>query len=161
MAYRLTNCRKCRRISILSSGERLCRRCLSARAELAERIEQAMDRHGVYDLEELASLVEEPVEEVTAAVDATAYLRHLIAIDRTCKVCRREPAQEGSVYCLGCRLSLNRGLNRAVADVRRRIIPPPIVARHASVDVSGALERKRRRLGTVHGRLTPRNRWSG
>lgn len=163
MAFELSKCLDCGKLFALRSGKTRCVACATYRVQQELLVEKAASGDHKRPVEEIAEATGLSVEDVREIVRSSAGLGKLVDMGDICAKCGRQPAQQGSEFCLDCRLELNKSLgeirddlaDRAKAERATQALRP-----ERSGNVVSAINRKRQRAGHTRFDPTPKGRYT-
>ena len=164
MADKQTRCKRCGKIVATQEGTPICVRCKDKYMEDGARVREAIDQHGLKTHEDIAAFAGVTPDEVEALLDDPVATKRRVVEERTCARCKERPAQNRSVYCLTCRMELNKAFGdaaRTLAQViEREMTRKPVYEKAKPTSVASTLDRKRGRSTISKLDPTPHNRYS-
>ena len=166
-ASKLARCTRCTRLFAETPDEDglLCETCHERRLGCLELIREAIVRWNLHDIQDIASFAGLSLRDTEEALKSNPQLAGKLDEHPRCKKCHKEPAQEGSDYCLPCRLMLNKAIGAALRETTHHV--EEITQRHkemnsrARLEVDKLLGSKRHSTRSGRGGFSPKNRWSG
>jgi hypothetical protein len=138
--------------------------CGEERLNRRELIEEAVERWNLKEPEEIAAFAGITIEEAKDIIRESSLLKRQIDTRTPCKMCKKEPAQVGSDFCLQCRMMLNHAFGLAASDMAERAEEASAQQRSPLSntkyrDVFSALEQKRNHAPGAR-RFTPKGRYT-
>lgn len=148
MAIEKARCHDCG-VQFESIGDSRCEACRKKRERLLGLIGNAVER-GASNVRDIAKNTGFSRSEVAKTIQSSHYLSHVANSDEICTQCRERFAQQGSLYCLACRLALHKSLGDAATATRdgEKKRPKKPEDRMKSLTTTDALREKRRRTGS-------------
>lgn len=152
-------CHDCGAAFVPDPGESRCAACRRKREKLAGLIGGAVER-GQRNIDDIARSTGLSPRQVSKTLQTSNYLRHAAESNETCVQCGERPAQQGSPFCLACRLALYKSLGDAASETERNQKGKKKRAKSGmeSGSTMAALSEKRRKTGSHRFNPAPSQR---
>ncbi len=157
MGDKMRNCAQCGKIFVPEAPEIYCADCTYSNVQIAEMIDDAIEKHGKRSPTEIADFTGLTVGKVKAVIRSSRPRSYDTLVEDLCDRCGKRPRQEASDYCFQCRLDMYRSFSEAADAAWEKAVNSPSEEEEIekSLSISATLAQKRRRTGTYRFNPSP------
>lgn len=152
-----SNCFECGRIFASRAGRRLCTECATRMLDLADLVEDAVEREGKKTISDIATYTGLTENEVRRTLHDMRSLSSKVDLQEKCVRCGREPASSGMDLCMQCRIEMHHLFDQTTRELAGDLPDLESQARRPVSNIPAMLDRKRART-SVNLLFAPQHR---